>query len=161
METILHNSVAVIVLDALLLAVNWITHSSKPLRLGAGFKNGKQRVIQNSATLDVQQRSTLRAFSIAAVLHTIAVRASRRPGVSDERNLVGASRGRCIVRHDVRDVGIKGVKSAATGRLIRAVADADSSDPTPEPQDGTATRNGMQVRVYPNPCKGLAAPMTI
>ena len=62
-----YDSPAALGLEVPLLAAK-VRSLNKPFRLGAGFKNGKSSFGQNSATLNFQQRSTLRAFSIAAVL---------------------------------------------------------------------------------------------
>lgn len=92
--------------------------------------------------------------SIAAVLHTIASAQVGGVELTDERNHVSASRGRGVISQDAQDVGVKGLNHSATVSSARAVADADSSEPTMKLHAGTA--NGTVSRIGINPTPALA-----
>lgn len=90
--------------------------------------------------------------SIAAVLHTIASAQVGGVELTDERNHVSAGRGRSVISQDAQDVGVKGLNHSATVSSARAVADADSFEPTMKLHAGTANRTVSRIGFNPYPC---------
>lgn len=122
----------------------------------------KQKTIPARIPLNLttKQCSVLKGFftSIVAVLHTIASAKVGGVELTDERNHVSAGRGRGVISQDAQDVGVKGLNHSATVSNARAVADADSSEPTIKLHAGTANRTVSRIGFNPTPALGRVSP---
>jgi len=138
MKLVLYNCAALTNFDRFWFAVNGESGNQSPCSMGVVPSKQKSVLPRIPLIRRSNNVQTTGAFSMGAALRAIPMRASWRHGRTGERNHASAGWGRCTVSQDRQDVGVKGLNHAVNGSHVRAVADADSSEPTKKLHEGTA-----------------------
>lgn len=154
METQVYNCAALTNFERFEFAVNGGFVSKAPLERRVA-EIAKTESADSFRYPDVQNTLPYRGFFVRAVLHTKASAQVGGVEQTDERTLIDAGRARCVIPQDAQKVGIKGVKSRATGFSIGAVADTGYLTQHRTNKDGTANRTGGGMEFTPTPALAL------